>query len=190
MKSICIYIGSNCGARPEYTAAAKHTAQVITQRGLTLVYGGSNVGLMKEIADTALSLKGKITGVITKDLVEHEVAHPDVKDMHIVSTMHERKALMAELSDGFIALPGSYGTFDEFFEMLAWAKLGLHNKPCGILNVCGFYDDLLKFLDHTVAEKFTQQPHRDILFSANTIEELLNQFSTYKPPKIDKWIRG
>ncbi|MFZ5807349.1 MAG: TIGR00730 family Rossman fold protein [Verrucomicrobiota bacterium] len=186
MKSVCVYLGSNYGARPEYAEAACRLGQVLAERELTLVYGGSERGLMKELADVVMGNGGKVIGVIPEAI--RKVAHKGLMELHVVADMHERKAKMAELASAFVALPGSFGTLDEFFEMLAWAKLGLHRKPCGLLNICGYYDALLEFLDHSVIEEFTHKKHRSMILTSQSPEDLLDQFSRYQAPQISPWI--
>ena len=154
MKRICVFCGSSSGARPHYVEAARQTGLALVERGFGLVYGGANVGLMGEIANTVLKQGGEVIGVIPEALVGRELAHACLTELRIVKSMHERKTLMSDLADGFIALPGGYGTFEEFCEIITWAQLGLHRKPCGVLNVCGYYDQLLSFFDSAVREKF------------------------------------
>ena len=160
------------------------------RRGLTLVYGGSGVGLMGEIARSAIEAGGKVVGVITQALVEQKVAFEGLADLRVVKDMHKRKAVMAELSDGFIALPGGYGTYEEFFEALTWLQLGIHTKPCGLLNIDGYYDKLLEFLDHAVDEMFIHKPHRDLVLVSDQPKALLDQFKNYLPVHINKteWV--
>ena len=160
---ICVFTGSRHGARSEYAEAAKRLGRELVARGYGLVYGGGKVGLMTVIADTVLELKGHVTGVIPSSLVSKEVAHLGLTALRVVDSMHERKALMAELSDGFIAMPGGIGTMEELFEVLSWAQLGLHEKPCALLNVMGYYDPLLRFLDHGVEQDFIKPKHRELL---------------------------
>jgi uncharacterized protein (TIGR00730 family) len=174
-RRICIFTGSRRGTSPAYAEAAKRLAHDLVERGFGLVYGGGNVGLMNVIADTVLELGGHITGVIPNALVSKEVAHLGLSDLRVVNSMHERKALMAELSDGFIALPGGIGTMEEFFEVLSWAQLGIHNKPCGLLNVSGYYDPLIQFLDHAVAEDFVKPKHRALLIVESRPATLLDR---------------
>ncbi len=162
-RNICVFTGSRQGSRSEYAEAAKELAQVLVDGEYGLVYGGGNVGLMTVIADAMLSLGGHVTGVIPDSLVSKEVAHPGLSDLRVVLSMHQRKALMAELADAFIALPGGIGTMEEFFEVLSWAQLGLHTKPCALLNVCGYYDPLIQFLDQAVASDFINPKHRGLL---------------------------
>ena len=173
---ICVFTGSRHGARSEYAEVAKQLGRDLVARNYGLVYGGGNVGLMTVIADTVLELHGHVTGVIPDSLVSKEVAHQGLSDLRVVNSMHERKALMAELSDGFIALPGGIGTMEEFFEVLSWAQLGIHEKPCGLLNVAGYYDPLLQFLDHAVAQDFIKAKHRALLLVESEPAKLLDRF--------------
>ena len=172
---ICVFTGSRHGQLPEYADAAKTLGRELVGRGFGLVYGGGNVGLMTAIADTVLELNGHVTGVIPNSLVSKEVAHLGLSDLRIVDSMHERKALMAELSDGFIAMPGGIGTMEEFFEVLSWAQLGLHEKPCALLNVAGYYDPLIQFLDHAVKQDFIKPKHRALLVVENDAVRLLDR---------------
>lgn len=179
-------MGSRPGALIDYTQAAKDLGSELVRRNYGLVYGGGNVGLMSVIADTVLELGGHVTGVIPNSLVSKEVAHLGLPDLRVVNSMHERKALMAELSDGFIAMPGGIGTMEEFFEVLSWAQLGIHAKPCGLLNVAGYYDRLIQFLDHAVSEDFIKPKHRALMIVAEDSEKLLNRFEqawASHPPK-------
>jgi len=162
-KSICVYCGSHNGARPEYMAAARHLGQLIAERGLRLVYGGGGIGLMGVLADSVLAEDGRVIGVIPEQLAERELAHRELTQLRVVTGMHQRKALMAELSDAFIAMPGGIGTMEELFEVLTWSQLGLHVKPCGVLNILGYYEYLLGFLDHQVAEGFLKEEQRNLL---------------------------
>mgnify|MGYP001426154159 CR=1 FL=1 len=174
---ICVFTGSRSGLRPEYAEAARRLGRELVARGYGLVYGGGNVGLMTVIADTVLELKGHVTGVIPNSLVSKEVAHLGLTALRVVDSMHERKALMAELSDGFIAMPGGIGTMEEFFEVLSWAQLGLHDKPCALLNIAGYYDPLIQFLDHAVSEDFIKPKHRALLVVASEPSRLLDRFA-------------
>jgi uncharacterized protein (TIGR00730 family) len=173
---ICVFTGSRHGARYEYAEAAKLLGRDLVARNYGLVYGGGNVGLMTVIADTVLELNGHVTGVIPDSLVSKEVAHRGLTELRVVQSMHERKALMAELSDGFIAMPGGIGTMEEFFEVLSWAQLGIHEKPCGLLNVAGYYDPLIQFLDHAVTEDFIKPKHRALLIAESEPARLLDRF--------------
>lgn len=161
----------------------------LAERGLGLVYGGGRVGLMGTIADAVLERGGEVIGVIPEDLVKKEVAHKGLSDLRVVASMHERKALMARLSDGFVAMPGGFGTLDEFCEILTWAQLGLHQKPCGILNVDGYFDLFLKFIDHSVSQGFIRAEHRDLLLESTEPDALLEGFAKYQPVNLDKWLK-
>jgi uncharacterized protein (TIGR00730 family) len=162
--------------------------EAIVRRGLGLVYGGGCVGLMGTVADAALAAGGEVIGVIPEALVAKEVAHAGLTELRVVGSMHERKALMAELSDGFMALPGGFGTLEEFFEVLTWAQLGLHPKPCGLLNVEGYYDPLLALLDHAITEQFLRPAHRALVIEEREPERLLDRLAAYRPERAEKWI--
>jgi uncharacterized protein (TIGR00730 family) len=176
-RKICVFTGSRHGASTAYADAAEQLARDLVERGFGLVYGGGNVGLMNVIADAVLELGGHVTGVIPNTLVSKEVAHRGLSELRVVNSMHERKALMAELSDGFIALPGGIGTMEEFLEVLSWAQLGIHNKPCGLLNVSGYYDPLIEFLDHAVSQDFVKPKHRALLIVEHDPMTLLDRFA-------------
>src|SRR5579863_8545214 len=182
IKRVCVFCGSSPGARPAYAEAAAALARCLVARGLTIVYGGGNVGLMGILADTARAAGGEVIGVIPRSLVAKEVAHTELPDLRIVGSMHERKALMAELADAFIAMPGGYGTFEEFCEILTWTQLGLQRKPCGLLNVAGYYDHLLKLFDHSVAEGFLKPVHRGMVVSDTDPESLIERLLAYHAP--------
>ncbi|RPI94451.1 MAG: TIGR00730 family Rossman fold protein [Chloroflexi bacterium] len=190
MKRICVFCGSSPGARPEYLQAAGQLGHALASKNLGLVYGGARVGMMGRIAEAVLEKGGEVIGVIPKGLVDREVAFTGLADLRVVGSMHERKALMADLSDGFIALPGGLGTIEEFFEVVTWAQLGLHPKPCGLLNVRQYYNRLMEFLDHTVSEKFVEWEHRSMILVDENPERLLQKFETYQPPTVDKakWV--
>ena len=188
MKRICVFCGSNKGVRPVFASAAHKLAVLLAERQLELVYGAGNVGLMGEIADAVLAAGGKVIGVIPQLLVDKEVAHRGLSDLRIVNTMHERKALMAELSDGFIAMPGGFGTFEEFCEIVTWGQLGLHRKPSALLNVDGYYDPLLALFDHGVSEGFLRPVHRSLVISNSDPEALLEQMESFVPQDLPKWI--
>ena len=190
MKRICVFCGSSPGAQPAYTQAARQLGQVLAKNKLGLVYGGGNVGLMGEIARVMLAAGGDVIGVIPQGLADKEVAFTELTDLRIVGSMHERKALMAELADGFIALPGGLGTIEEFFEVLTWAQLDIHHKPCGLLNVCQYYSPLMQFLDKTVEQQFVEWEHRSMILIDEDPEALLTKFETYQPPQVDKaaWV--
>jgi uncharacterized protein (TIGR00730 family) len=181
MKRVCVFCGSNAGIRAEYGIAAQGLATVLARRGLGLVYGGGNVGLMGVLADSMLQAGAEVIGVIPQALVAKEVAHRGVTELRIVDTMHQRKALMNELSDAFIALPGGFGTMDEFFEILTWSQLGIHGKPSGLLNVSGYYDSLLAMLDHAVAERFLRPAHRDLVIADTKADSLLQRLACFAP---------
>jgi uncharacterized protein (TIGR00730 family) len=188
MKSICVYCGSSPGRLEAYSNAARALAGALVARNIRLVYGGAGVGIMGLLADTMLQLGGQAVGVIPEGLVRREVAHKHLTELHVTQSMHERKMLMAELSDGFIALPGGIGTLEELFEVWTWAQLGLHKKPCGLLNIAGYFDALTAFLDHAVAEQFIKQLHHSILIVERDPEALLDRFDSYVPPAVTKWM--
>jgi uncharacterized protein (TIGR00730 family) len=188
LKRICVFCGSNAGSRPEYAGAARELAALMAGRGIGLVYGGGNVGLMGVLADAMLAAGGEVIGVIPASLVAREVAHHGVSELRVVQTMHERKALMNELSDGFVALPGGFGTLNEFFEILTWSQLGIHGKPCGLLNVAGYYDDLLRMLDRAVGEKFLRSAHRDLIITDTDGGRLLGRLAAFVPVTAGKWV--
>jgi uncharacterized protein (TIGR00730 family) len=188
MRRICVFAGSNNGGQAEYLAAAQELGRALVQRHVSLVYGGARVGLMGALADAVLAGRGHVTGVIPEALVAKEVAHEGLSDLRVVRSMHERKGVMADLADGFIALPGGWGTLEEFFEVLTWAQLGLHQKPCGLLNVRGFFDGLLSFIDHSIDERFVRRENRAMVIVSNTPSGLLQLFDGYVPPVVEKWI--
>lgn len=181
LKSICVFCGSSRGARPDYIASSEQLAQSMARQNLALVYGGAHVGIMGAIANELLKLGGKVYGVIPEALVDMEVAHQGLTELYIVKDMHERKAKMAALADGFISLPGGLGTLEEMFEVLTWAQLGFHDKPCGLLNVSGFYDDLLRFLDNANEEGFMRREHRELLIAETDTDELLARLMDFTP---------
>jgi uncharacterized protein (TIGR00730 family) len=187
-RRICVFCGSSPGARQCYLAAASSLAKLLVARGISIVYGGSKVGLMGALADAALDAGGEVIGVIPRALIAKEVAHRRLSDLRVTESMHERKALMAELSDAFIALPGGYGTFEEFCEVLTWTQLGLQRKPCGILNVEGYYDHLLRLFDHAVAEQFLKPAHRQMVVADSDPESLIHRLLEHEVPQVDKWI--
>jgi len=190
LRSVCVFCGSSPGAQPIYVQAARHLGQTLARRDLTLVYGGAGVGTMGQLAQAALDAGGHVIGVIPRALLDMEVAHTGLPDLRVVDSLHERKALMADLSDAFIALPGGLGTIDEFFEVLCWSQLGLHAKPCGLLNVGSYYDRLTAFLDHSVEEQFVRASHRESILVQEDAENLLDAFERYQAPRADKaeWI--
>jgi uncharacterized protein (TIGR00730 family) len=188
MRRICVFAGSSSGVRREYLDAASDLGKLLAARGIELVYGGARVGLMGAVADAALAGGGRVTGVIPEALVEKEVAHNGLTDLRIVTSMHQRKALMADLSDAFVALPGGWGTLDEMFEILTWAQLGLHRKPCGLLNVQGYFERLLAFLDHTVEQGFVRREYGSLLAVSESPVALLEALQVQTPPAVEKWI--
>lgn len=188
MKRICVFCGANIGKNPEYTSAAIELAEVLVSRNIEIVFGGGGIGLMGVLADTASELGGTVIGVIPEALAKKEVAHESATELIVVGSMHERKAKMAQLSSGFISLPGGIGTIEETFEMLTWSQLGFHNKPCGIINVLGFYDKLIEFLNHTSEEKFFMDIYRRMLIVETDPAALLDKFELYKPPHVKHWI--
>lgn len=188
MRRVCVFCGSNSGARPEYQTAALKFGQLLAERGLGLVYGGGNVGLMGALADAVLASGGSVIGVIPRALLLKEVAHPGLTELRVVPSMHERKALMAELADAFVALPGGIGTLEELFEVWSWAQLGLHRKPCGLLDVAGYYAPLIQFIDYSVDEGFVHSPHRGMLCVETDGALLLDRLARYQPPAMPRWI--
>ncbi len=185
---ICVYAGSNPGADPAYAEAAADLARLLAERGIGVVYGGAHVGLMGILADTALAAGGEVVGVMPQDLVDREIAHTGLTELHVVASMHERKALMAELSDGFVALPGGAGTLEELIEVYTWSQLGLHDKPMGVLNIIGYYDGLAALLDHAVREGFLRAQHRAAMHAEPTPEALLQRFDGWRPATVGKWL--
>lgn len=177
MKSLCVFCGSSTGRRPEYADATRRLADLLVRRKVTLVYGGAARGLMQVLADGVLAGGGRVTGVIPRALVDREIAHPGLTELFVVASMHERKQRMAELSDAFAVLPGGLGTLDEIAEQLTWAQLGLHRKPCGLLNVAGYFDPLLRFFDHATAEGFVTEEARRLLFVDDDAERLLDRLA-------------
>lgn len=181
MKRVCVFCGSRPGDRPEYTAAACALGEEMLARGIGLVYGGASVGIMGELADAIVAGGGEAIGVIPRSLMEREIAHPGLSELKVVGSMHERKYVMAELADGFIALPGGLGTLDELFEALTWAQLGFHDKPCALVNTCGYYDHLSAFLDHAAAEKFIKETQREMLYIDTQPARILDRFAQHRP---------
>lgn len=188
LKRICVFCGSNAGSRPSYSGTAFDFGELLARQGIELVYGGGQIGLMGKLADGALHGGGKVTGVIPQALMDRELGHRGIQDLRVVGSMHERKALMASLSDGFVALPGGYGTFEEFCEILTWAQLGLHKKPFGILNAEGFYEHLLRMFDHAVEEGFLAPKHRAWVIEETDGARLLEWMKQFEPPSVEKWI--
>lgn len=188
MKRVCIFCGSSPGNRPVYVEAARRVGRLLAERGLELVYGGAHVGLMGAVADAALTAGGHVIGVIPQSLVNREIAHTKISDLRIVASMHDRKAMMESLSDAFLALPGGMGTLEEVCEIYTWGQLGLHAKPCGLLNVDGYYDPLLQLLDNAVQNAFMRQEHREAVLSDDDPAALLDRFAAYKPTLQSKWV--
>jgi uncharacterized protein (TIGR00730 family) len=188
MERVCVFSGSSPGAHPDYVRAAGTLGRALAVQGVGLVYGGASVGLMGAVADAVLDAGGEAVGVIPQALVDREIAHPGLSDLRVVSSMHERKALMAELADGFAALPGGMGTLEELCEVYTWTQLGLHSKPLGLLDVRGYYAKLVAFLDHTVEERFMTPEHREMLVVEEQAEALLEAFRRWQAPVRSKWI--
>lgn len=186
MKRVCVYCGSSAGRRVEYGQVARALGEALIERGFGLVFGGGKIGLMGLLARAMLEGGGQVIGVIPKALREQGLAQEEVTDLRVVATMHERKALMVELADAFVALPGGFGTLEEFFEILTWAQLGLHAKACGLLNVGGYFDYLTRFVDHAVQEGFVDPAHRDLLVMDPTPHGLLDKLVSYRGPRLDK----
>lgn len=187
-RALCVFCGSNPGVRPGYAETARALGGALVARGLGLVFGGGKVGLMGTIADAVLAAGGQVTGVIPQGLAVREVAHQGLTQLEVVDSMHARKQRMAELSDGFIALPGGLGTFEEFFEVTTWAQLGIHRKPCGLLNVDGYFDPLLAMLDRGVDEGFVKAQHRALVLVDDTVEGLLDRFAAHRPADVQPWL--
>jgi uncharacterized protein (TIGR00730 family) len=191
LRRVCVFCGSSVGRRAEYQKAAREAGRLLAERGIGMVYGGGRIGLMGIAADAALTAGGKVIGVIPEALALKEVAHAGLTELHVVRSMHERKAMMAELSDGFIALPGGFGTFEEFCEIVTWSQLGLHRKPCGLLNVNGYYDPLVSMIDASVQEGFVRQHHRGLILHESSTERMLTLLEEWRPSPalpIEKWI--
>jgi uncharacterized protein (TIGR00730 family) len=188
LRRICVYCGSNAGDDPAHRAAAHDLGAFLARSGLGLVYGGGNVGLMGAVADGALSQNGEVIGVIPKSLMEKELGHGGVTELHVVTSMHERKQMMVDLSDGFIALPGGFGTLDELFETLTWLQLSFHDKPVGLLNVGGFFDGLIEFIAHMSRSGFLKPEHAKCVLVENDPTQLLAAMESFRPPDLGKWI--
>lgn len=188
MKRICVFCGSSAGRRASYAAAARAFGASLARRGIGLVYGGSSVGLMGVVADAALAAGGEVVGVLPRGLEAREIGHPGLSELVVVGTMHERKATMAELSDGFVALPGGLGTLEELFEVWTWALLGVHSKPCGLLDVDGYYRPLVGFLAHAADEGLVRQEHLAMALVDGEVERLLDRLVAYRPPVVPVWI--
>ena len=187
MKRVCVFCGSSEGSRPIYVEAARRMGEEIARRGLGLVYGGGKVGLMGAVAEAALAAGGEVVGVMPDALVSREIGHEGLTELHLVGSMHERKKMMADLSDGFVALPGGYGTLEEFLEVLSWAQLSIHEKPCALLDVAGYWEPLVSLFDRTVAEGFVRPDHRSLVLTGRDPGELLDRMERYTPPVEKKW---
>jgi uncharacterized protein (TIGR00730 family) len=190
LRSLCVFCGSSTGHEPAYTEAARSLGRTLAGAKIRLIFGGGHVGLMGEVANAALAAGGEAIGVIPNSLVEREIAHTGLTDLHVVGSMHERKAMMSDLSDGFIALPGGTGTLEEFFEVLTWAQLGEHAKPCSLLNVAGYYDPLLRVFDHMVDKGFLSESNKALVLVESDPETLLAKLERYRPPETIKWVGG
>ncbi|MCF8364627.1 MAG: TIGR00730 family Rossman fold protein [Bacteroidales bacterium] len=188
MKSICVFCGSSVGRKPYYAEKARAFGKCIAEQNLMLVYGGGNIGLMREIADAALNEGGSVTGVMPGFIAEKEIVHTGLTKLHVVETMHERKALMAELSDAFVAMPGGFGTIDEMFEIMTWNQLDVISKPTGLFNIDGYFDQMIAFIRHAIHEKFVRQEHFSNLIVEDDENALLNKLMAHQPAKADKWI--
>ena len=188
MRRVLVFCGSSPGRLPVYVDAATALGDELAARGLGLVYGGAQVGIMGAVADAVLAAGGEVIGVIPRMLVDKEVAHTGLTDLRVVETMHQRKALMESLADGVVALPGGFGTLEELFEIVTWAQLGIHSKPAALLNVSGYWDQLLAFIDHMVAERFLRPEQREALLVGDSAAELLERMAQYEPQTLDKWL--
>lgn len=188
MRTLCVFCGSSPGVRKDYAAAARGLGRAMVERGVRLVFGGGQVGLMGVVADAVMEAGGEAVGVMPKALLEKEIGHQRLTELQVVGTMHERKALMADLADAFVALPGGYGTFEEFMEVLTWAQLSLHEKPCGLLNVAGFYEPLVNLFDRAVEEGFVRPDHRSLALLEEDPQRLLDMLESYTPPATEKWV--
>jgi uncharacterized protein (TIGR00730 family) len=189
IENVCVYCGSSPGNRPVYTEQARALARLMVERDIGLVYGGGKVGIMGVVADAVLSLGGRVVGIIPQALIDREVAHPGLSELVVTRSMHERKTIMAERADGFIALPGGLGTLEELFEAWTWAQLGIHEKPCGILDVADFYGGLVRFVDHAVSEGFIKPQNRGVLIVESDPVRLLDRFAAYTSPGFEKWVK-
>jgi uncharacterized protein (TIGR00730 family) len=187
LNSICVFCGSSAGHDPLYADVARRMGETLARRGIRLVYGGGRIGLMGEVARAALACGGEVVGVIPEALMRRELAYDDLTELHVVATMHERKALMAERSDGFVAMPGGFGTFEELCEVVTWSQLGIHAKPVALLDVKGYYRPLLALFDHAVAEGFLRPLHRSLVLADADPERLLDAMASFVPPKVEKW---
>lgn len=187
MRAVCVFCGSREGARPSYAEAARLVGKTLARRGIGVVYGGGRVGLMGAVANAALEEGGEVVGVIPEALLAREIAHEGLTKLHVVGSMHERKRLMDDLSDGFVTLPGGYGTFEELLEVISWAQLGIHGKPCGLLDVDGYYQSLATLFDTAVKEGFLPLRHRSLVLTERDPESLLDAMDRYTPPETKRW---
>ena len=188
IQSVCVFCGSNPGLSDSYREAAEQMGAEVARRNIRLIYGGGRTGLMGAMADAALANKGQITGVIPHDLMQREVGHTGLDDLRVVNSMHERKALMAELSDAYVAMPGGLGTLEELFDVWTWAQLGIHSKSIALLNVAGYYDPLLEFLEHAVAEQFVPASHCEMMIVESDVGKLIDQLGSHRSPPTGKWL--
>jgi uncharacterized protein (TIGR00730 family) len=188
VKNLCVFCGSQFGNRPEYEVAARLLGLELAGRGIRLIYGGGRVGLMGVVADAVMAAGGEVVGVIPEFLMQKEIGHVGLTELHVVDSMHSRKAKMAELADGFVALPGGFGTFEEFFEVLTWAQLGMHNKPVGLLDVADFYLPMVAFLRHSAAQGFIRNDHLSLIVHAREPEDLIQRLSGYQAVTVPKWL--
>lgn len=189
MKQVCVFCGSYQGSQPIYMVAAHQMGNGLAQRGLGLVYGGGRVGLMGAVADGTIAGGGKVIGVIPQSLVDRELAHKGLSELRVVASMHERKAMMAELADAFVAMPGGFGTLDELFEIITWAQLGFHRKPIALLNISGYFDPLITFIEHMETEGFIKSTHRSAIVVKNDVDSLLDTLLAYQAPQLEKWLK-
>jgi uncharacterized protein (TIGR00730 family) len=188
MKRVCVFCGSSSGSLPIYQQVASNVGRLLAGHGYCVVYGGGRVGLMGALAEGTLAAGGEVIGIIPQALFEKEIGYSDLKDLRVVGSMHERKAMMAEISDAFLTLPGGFGTFEEFFEMVTWSQLGVHQKPCGLLNLNGFYDPLLAMCDHAVSQGFLREVDRKLILSDSDPEALIQRVLNFKVPESTKWL--
>ena len=187
---LCVFCGTNAGSRPEYGTAARELGTLLASEGIELVYGGASVGIMGELADAVQEAGGHVTGIIPQQLIQKEAAHRGIQDLIVVASMHQRKSQMADMSDGFIALPGGIGTLEGFFEILTWGQLGIHRKPSGLLNVAGYFDELIQFLDRAVAEGFLAEPHRAAIMVESDPVRLLQRLRAFAPAEGGEALMG
>jgi uncharacterized protein (TIGR00730 family) len=188
MKSLCVFCGSRLGDSPAFAAAGRELGETLAARNIELVFGGSHVGLMGVVADAVLANGGRVVGFLPRFMADKELAHPNITELHLVDTMHDRKRMMAERAEGFVALPGGFGTLEEIFEAITWAQLHLHNYPCALLNVAGYYDSLATFLHGTVTGGFVKREHLKGLIVADTVTALFARFATFKPRETEEWV--